>query len=71
MQITVTKKTEVTRTITGCIHQCPYFETEGMEHLMVCTHPDTPQTSYDNAIISWDNGYEKFPPKCPLLKAKE
>jgi hypothetical protein len=67
-KITVTKTTTVTKTITGCIHQCPYFETEGMEHLMICTHPETPQTGYDNAIITQDNGRDRFPEKCPLIK---
>jgi hypothetical protein len=65
-EIIVTKTTTVTKTIRGCINECPYYATEGMERLMICTHPKTPQNDYKNAIINMENGYGCFPEQCPL-----
>jgi hypothetical protein len=47
---------------------CPYFDTEGMEHSMVCNHPFwKDKEPYANYIITQDNrGIGKFPKKCPL-----
>jgi hypothetical protein len=55
-------------TTKGCINMCPYFDTEGMEHSMVCNHPFwKDKEPYANYIITQDNrGIGKFPKKCPL-----
>jgi hypothetical protein len=60
-EITVSR-TE-TKTITHCIHSCPYYETE--MNVMVCSHPLAPATGY---IISHDDLIDGFPSKCPLVE---
>jgi len=64
---------KVTRTITKeiskCYHQCPYFELEGGPGpVMVCEHPEAENTGYIISHPECDNG---FPKECPLMKEKK
>ena len=43
---------------------CPLYRVEGMEHMMLCGHPQL-MTMSEQAIITQDNRY-KIPEKCPL-----
>jgi hypothetical protein len=57
------------KTIDKCYHTCPYFDLEGMEHCMICTHPYfKDKEAYANCIISHPDCDDGFPKDCPLLK---
>lgn len=63
---------KVTRTITKdiskCYHECPYFELEGgPSSVMVCSHPEA-QEFDGNGIISHPECDIGFPKRCPLVK---
>lgn len=53
--------------IKRCIHVCPFYNRsmDGME----CAHPYfDDKGSYENMIITQENGTNFIPPKCPLRK---
>ena len=64
--MTVNRTYTTTKVIDRCIHQCPYYGTEGGPGpIMVCEHP----MSIDNPfIISYDEKDMPFPSACPLFK---
>ena len=64
----VTRVTTVEREVTRCYHECPYFSTEGMEHAMVCEHPQAPgDPPYKGfGVISHPDCITGFPKECPL-----
>lgn len=76
MKVMVAAKNR-THMISRCYHQCPYFDTEDMEHLMVCNHPDMRKAAreagdpYIRAIISHPECDTGFPAKCPLNRHKD
>jgi hypothetical protein len=53
--------------IERCINECPFFDYEGMERVMVCNHPTFRNSDdpYAGWIISRDIG-DGFPEKCPI-----
>ena len=56
-----------TDTIKKCIHHCPFYHRsmDGME----CVHPYfDDKDSYENMIITHENGTNFIPEKCPLIK---
>ena len=61
----VTRNTTVTKDITRCFHQCPYFKVDG--HDMECEHPDAPDKGM---IITYPECYNGFPPRCPLINTR-
>ena len=63
IEVTVTKK------ITRCYHECPYFMLDGGPGpVMMCTHPDIGPSMEDCYIISHPQCDNGFPDKCPLLR---
>lgn len=61
---------ETTHSVTEC-RRCPFFEVEGMEHMMYCYHPrlkekTAPGYPYGGAIITQDNSRGRVPDECPL-----
>lgn len=63
------QRNESTAVVESCFHGCPFFSTEGMEHLMLCEHPYWhDKGSYAGAIITHDNSHGRVPDKCPLKR---
>ena len=61
--------TSLTRKITRCYHECPYFGLDGGPGpAMVCNHPSFNDEPYAGCIISHPDCDDGFPDKCPLLK---
>ena len=63
----VTRITDVTRNISRCYHECPYFTVES-GNIMVCEHPDAVA---DGLIIHHPICDEGFPSECPLMTKEE
>ena len=60
------RKVKVTKEITACYHQCPYFELDGgPSPVMHCGHPSLGY--WDGFIISHPECDEGFPQYCPLI----
>ena len=61
-------KVTITKTITQCYHECPYFELDGgPSPVMICGHPEVSDGGY---IISHPGCIGGFPKKCPLRSKK-
>jgi len=55
----------ITKNITRCYHQCPYFALDGGPGpVMCCDHPKAEHWG----IISHPDCDNGFPKKCPLLR---
>lgn len=65
MKIRVTKT--ITKEITCCYHECPYFMGGGCGSIMICTHPEA-ENMY---IISHPECDIGFPQECPLIQIEE
>jgi hypothetical protein len=55
----------IERVITRCLYDCPYYDPEG--HTMKCGHQKSKKDPY---IITYENAYNGFPKKCPLIKRR-
>lgn len=58
----VVRTTTVTKDITRCFQDCPYFNSVG--HEMECEHPEAPDKGQ---IITYPDCYKGFPSRCPLI----
>ena len=52
----------ITKDITKCYHECPYFGLEG--HEMICEHP---YADADGGIITHPDCDKGFPEDCPMM----